>query len=149
VAKHSISSVVRAILSENIDLSADEVIARAKARGLNAPDKSIRTLAHNIKSDLKRGRIKPVLAAAARQTPAPKPAATPKPARVPQSSAAPAPAGLSAVLANVALVSNVVGAAGGVEPARQVAEAVRACGGVDQFLQHLDLVASIRTAGSA
>jgi hypothetical protein len=33
-----------------------------------------------------------------------------------------------------------------VDQARQVAEAVRACGGIDAFLQHLDLVAGIRTA---
>jgi hypothetical protein len=140
VAKQNISSVVRAILSENIDLSADAVIAMAKARGLKAPDKSIRSLAHNIKSDLKRGKMKPVLATAARQTPAPKPTAP-----APKSSPASAPAGVSAVLANVALVNKVVGAAGGVEQARQVAEAVRSCGGVDAFLQHLDLVAGIRS----
>jgi hypothetical protein len=53
------------------------------------------------------------------------------------------------VFANVALVNKVVGTAGGVEQARQVAEAVRSCGGVDSFLQHLDLVAGIRTAGPA
>jgi hypothetical protein len=148
VAKQNISSVVRAILSENIDLSADAVIARAKARGLKAPDKSIRSLTHNIKSDLKRGKMKPVLATAARQTPAPKPAA-PKPAKASKSSPASASVGLSGVLANVALVNKVVGAAGGVEQARQVAEAVRSCGGVAAFLQHLDLVAGIRTAGQA
>lgn len=34
-------------------------------------------------------------------------------------------------------------------PARRVAEAVRACGGVDAFLQHLDLVAGIRAPESA
>jgi hypothetical protein len=53
--------------------------------------------------------------------------------------------GLSGVLANVALVNKAVGAAGGVEQARQVAEAVRSCGGVAAFLQHLDLVAGIRS----
>ena len=53
------------------------------------------------------------------------------------------------MFANVALVNEVVGTAGGVEQARQVAEAVRSCGGVDAILQHLDLVAGIRTAGPA
>ena len=47
-------------------------------------------------------------------------------------------------MANVALVNAVVGTCGGAEQARQVAEAVRACGGVDAFLQHLELVAGIR-----
>jgi hypothetical protein len=55
VAKQSISPVVRAILFGNINLTADEVIREAKARGLKAPEKSIRTLAHNIKSDIKKG----------------------------------------------------------------------------------------------
>jgi hypothetical protein len=156
VAKQTITSVVRAILSENINLSADEVVAKAKARGLKAPDKSIRNLTHNIKSDMRRGRVKPLpvaapAATAAHQAPAPKPAAT-KPAPTPKAAPA-APksptADLTGVFANVALVNKVVGVAGGVDQARQVAEAVRACGGVDAFLQHLDLVGGIRTAGPA
>ncbi len=56
---------------------------------------------------------------------------------------------LASVLANVALVNAVVGAYGGAESARRVAEAVRACGGVDPFLQHLDLVAGIRGPDAA
>jgi len=56
------------------------------------------------------------------------------------------PSGLAAVLANVALVNQVVGLCGGPDQARKVAEAVAACGGVDAFLQHLDLVAGIRGA---
>ena len=136
MAALQISPVVRAILTENLDLPAAEVIRRAKARGVKAPDSNIRTLVHNIRSDLKK--------AAARTAPAAARETQPRPA----AAAAPAPAApeLSAVLANVALVNQVVRAAGGVDPARQVAEAVRACGGVDAFLQHLDLVAGIRTA---
>ncbi|MBN9517062.1 hypothetical protein J0H58_00860 [bacterium] len=54
---------------------------------------------------------------------------------------------VSEVLSNVALVNATITAAGGVEQVKQVAEAVRACGGPDQFAQYLDLVAGIRPAG--
>lgn len=53
---------------------------------------------------------------------------------------------LAEVLANVALVNSVIGTCGGVEQVRQVAEAIRSCGGVAAFLTHLDLIASIRAA---
>ncbi len=56
---------------------------------------------------------------------------------------------VSEVLSNVALVNATITAAGGVEQAKQVAEAVRACGGPDAFFQYLDLVAGIRPDGSA
>ena len=39
----------------------------------------------------------------------------------------------------------VVSACGGIENARAVVEAVRACGSVDAFLQHLALVAEVRS----
>ena len=60
--------------------------------------------------------------------------------------AAPLPATIdvAGVLANVAMVNTAVGVSGGVEQARKVAETVRACGSVDAFLQHLDLVAQLR-----
>jgi hypothetical protein len=50
----------------------------------------------------------------------------------------------TAVFANLTRVNKVVGACGSVEAAREAAEAVRACGGVDAFLAHLELVAGIR-----
>ena len=64
--------------------------------------------------------------------------------RVPAAATAAAPT-WPAVLANVALVNAVVGPVPGAwrTPAGS-AEAVRSCGGVDAFLQHLDLVAGIR-----
>ena len=153
------SPVVRSILTADINLSADEVIKRAKAKGVTAPDGSIRGLVYNIRAELKKKGAKapppkPVLAAA-RTTNGTKP--TPAPKAAPKAGAATGPApkgsspapGLSAVLANVALVNTVVGASGGIEPARQVAEAVRACGSVEAFLQHLDLVAKVRGGASA
>jgi hypothetical protein len=142
----AISPVVRSILSANINLSADEVIRKAKDKGLTAPEASIRTAVHNIRSELKKPKkSKPVAApAAARQT---KPTPAPKPAPVAAKSSTPTPSSspeLSTVLANVALVNKVVEACGGPEPARKVADAVRSCGSVEAFLQHLDLVAGIR-----
>jgi hypothetical protein len=131
----SISSAVRDILGKDINLSADAVIKKAKARGVTAPEESIRHVVHNLRGVLRKQAAHPV-PAAARLTP------TPKPATAPATSSR---ADLVAVFANVALVNKVVGACGGVENARHAAEAVRACGGVDAFLKHLDLVAGIRT----
>ena len=141
MSKLTISGVVRAILTDNINLTADQVIAKARTKGLKASDESVRGAVYNIKGELKKAGAK-AAPAAARETALPK---SPAPAVVP----APAVAtDLDAVLANVALVNAVVGASGGVESARRVAEAVRACGGVDAFLQHLDLVAGIRAPES-
>jgi hypothetical protein len=128
------SGVVRAILTADPSLSADEVIKRAKTKGLKAPEAAIRTTVHNVRSELKKKAARPA-PAAARTTvaPAPAPSAT-------------APTELTGVLTNVALVNSVVGACGGVDPARKAAEAVRACGGVEAFLLHLDLVAGIRAS---
>ena len=146
----TMSSVVRTALTGNINLSADEVITLARAKGVTAPDRSIRDSVYNIRSELRRKAAKSVggatppkpVPAAARATSAqPAPKAVAEPPVVP-------PSDLSGVLSNVALVNTVVGASGGVEQARQVAEAVRACGSVDAFLQHLDLVAKVRGASA-
>jgi hypothetical protein len=130
------TDVVRSILSTNLKLPADDVIKQARTRGVTASDKSLRDTIYNLRSGLKKKAAKTAsVPSAARATTAPKPAP-----------AAPPVPDLSAVLSNVALVNTVVGACGGVEHARKVAEAVRACGGVDAFLQHLDLVAQVRGA---
>ena len=157
----AVSPVVREILTQNINLSADDVIKKAKAKGVTAPEKSIRDTVYNIKSELKRAAAKagakpaapkatpakpiPAAARATKTATVPAPVVVPTSARTPSSSAT----NLSSVLANVALVNTVVGACGGVEQARQVAEAVQACGNVEAFLQHLDLVAKVRGGMSA
>ena len=141
----SFRSAVRDILTADVTLPTDEVIRRVKARGDNTPVDAIRHAVHNLRSEIKKklGKAAP---AAARETTPPKPSpAVPPPARTPAST--PATSDLTAVLANVALVNRVVELCRGVENTRQVAEAVRACGGVDAFLQHVELVAGIR--GSA
>jgi hypothetical protein len=144
VPASTISPVVRAILTADINLSADEVIKRAKAKGVTAPDTSIRYAAHNIKSELKKKGVKPTPApAAARETKAPPASSKTPDVLTPVLTPSSAP-DLSAMLANVALVNAVVGACGGVDQARKVAEAVRSCGSVEAFLQHLDLVAKVR-----
>jgi hypothetical protein len=155
----SVYTVVRELLTANLNLSADDAIRRVKARGISLPDPKVRRVVHNTRNELKKKATK-AAPAAARQTAGPKPrpavkpatsaarpapAAKPTPAPVRPAPAASGAPDLSAVFANVALVNRVVAACGGVENARQVAEAVRVCGGVDVFLQHLDLVAGIRT----
>jgi hypothetical protein len=160
----SISQVVRTILTENLALPADEVIKKAKARGVVQSENTIRNLVYNIRSELKkkmaRGSVasrtsspaRPEVAAKSASTSA-KPTASTKlspPVRKPSASAklpAPSrgPADVAHVFANVTLVNEVIGVCGGVEHARQTIEAVQACGGVKAFLQHLDLVAAIKS----
>jgi len=143
----AMTPTIRSILSANINLTADEVIRKALDKGVKASDKSMRDTVYNIKSELRRKGAKPAPApAAARETKAPKPTSiTPATPANPASSAS----DLSAILANVALVNTVVGTCGGIDQARQVAEAVRSCGSVEAFLQHLEVVAQVRGAGSA
>jgi hypothetical protein len=135
---------VRSILATNIDLTADEVMRKAKDRGVKATDKSLRETVYNVKSELKRQAAKATPApAAAREIKAPKPMPT-----TTMSDSSPT-SDLAGMLANVALVNTVVGTCGGIEQARQVAEAVRSCGSVEAFLQHLDVVAQVRGGASA
>ena len=155
------SSVIRSILTEDVNLTAADVIREARRRGLKASDESIKGLVYNIRGEVKRAgaarngspaKAPPVAPARpAARPPATTPRVLPQPSRpaappAPRPAAGPVPADVAAVLANVALVGRVAGLCGGPGNARQVAEAVRACGGVDEFLQHLDLVAGI-TAG--
>ncbi|QJW97717.1 hypothetical protein [Frigoriglobus tundricola] len=146
MAEVLISPVVRAILTDDINLPADAVIRMAKARGVTAPDSSIRDAVHNIKSAIKKAQKKKGL----KPTPAPAaPRVTSGPASVPEPAptvTAPSALDLTAVLANVGLVNALVGTCGGLDQARQAAEVVRSCGGVDAFLQHLEIVAKVREA---
>jgi hypothetical protein len=159
----TMNSVLRTILTYHPDLPADGVIKMAKSRGVTQSDASIRHNIYNIRSDIrKKARTtapatangKPVAVAAksaARITVAPKSLPS-----VESAISTPVPASkssngvdLTGVFGNVTLVNAVVTACGGVDQARQVAEAVRACGTVEAFLQHLDLVASLRASAGA
>src|SRR4051794_8020481 len=108
MATLSISAAVRSVLSTNLDMPADEVIKKVQAKGVKAPADSIRKLVHNIKSDVRKA-AKPAPAGAG-ETAAPALA----------TSAVPAAPDVSGVLANVTLVNEVAGVAGGVDQARQV-----------------------------
>jgi hypothetical protein len=161
------SAVVRSILTQNINLTADEVIQKAQSRGVTAAPDSIRALVYNIRGEVKRaaaarngtpGSAGPAAKAAPSVRPATKvmgtvPRVASQPLKLvvapkPKSQPASSPTDLAGILANVALVNRVIGLCGGAENARQAAEAVRACGGVDEFFLHLDLVAGI-TSGQA
>ncbi|MBN9121824.1 MAG: hypothetical protein J0I06_22240 [Planctomycetes bacterium] len=144
MAELSVSGAVREILTGDPEMPTDEVIRRARSEGLRATEKQIRKSINNqrnpIRAKVAAARVAP---AAARETTPPKVAPA-----VPASAAAVGPLDLAGVLGNVALVNKVVGLCG-VETARQTAEAVHACGGLEAFLQHLELVATIRGGEAA
>ena len=144
MADLSVSGVVREILTSDPELDTDEVIRFAKSKGLKATDDQIRKSVHNQRTAIraKVAAVKPAPVAAHEAAP---------PKATPAVSAPAATAGipdLAGVLSNVALVNKVVSLCGGVENARQAAEAVQACGGLEAFLQHLELIATIRSAES-
>jgi hypothetical protein len=130
----SLTSVIRKILTTDMTVELADMRKRVKARGVTATDSAVKKAFYNVRTELRKT--------------APKPA--PVAARTTSEAPASAPGlDLNVVLSNVALVNKVVGVCGGVDAARQVAEAVRACGSVDVFLQHLDTVAGIRTTATA
>ncbi len=145
MAQLSISSVVREVLTSDPEINADEAIRLAKAKGLRVSDDQIRKSVHNqraaVRAKVAAARVAPMVA---RELTPPK-AAPAVSASAATTSVAP---DLAGVLGNVARVNTVVGLCGGVEQARQAAEAVQACGGLEAFLQHLELVATIRSAES-
>src|SRR4051812_16243535 len=108
------SPVVRAILTENINLSTEDVIKKARTKGVTAPEKSLKDAIYNVKSELRKKAAKaggPRLAPAAARETKPEPVIS---SSGPASSSA---SDLTAMLSNVALVNAVVGACGGVEQA--------------------------------
>ena len=141
MAKLSVSGVVREVLMSDPDMPTDDVISRAKAAGLRVTDEQIRKSINNQRTAV-RAKVAATRAApaAARETSPPKAATA-----VAAPAATSAGPDLAGVLGNVALVNTVVGLCG-VENARRAAEAVQACGGLEAFLQHLELVATIRGA---
>ncbi len=146
MAELSTSAVVREILTGDPELPSDEVIRRAKSKGLRATDAQIRKSINN-----QRNPIRAQVAAATVAPTVTRTIAPPKAAPAVSAPAAPTPEApdLASVLGNVALVNTVVGLCGGVESARKTAEAVQACGGLAAFLQHLELVATIRGGETA
>lgn len=147
MATLSVRAAVKQVLTADPRMSVEEVIAQIAALGVKADPKAVRKSVHNQRTEIANAvKAKPV-PAAARTTAGPKtePASAAVPAPTPPA-AANGPSDLGSVLANVALVNTVAGVCGGVAQARQVAEAVGACGGVEAFLKHLALIESIRGA---
>ena len=148
MAHVSAFSVVREILTTNVEMPIDDVMAKARRKGVTDNDRDLRKAIHHTRSAMKakaKATAKPMpVLAAARHVTSPKSEVELQPTLPTAAST-----DLSAAFANVTHVNAVVSACGGIENARQVAEAVRACGGVNEFLQHLDLVAGIRTADKA
>jgi hypothetical protein len=141
VTEPSAFTVVREILTNDLSIDTDVVMTRARKRGLTIPDAQLRRAVVKTRSWMK--------AKARDATPATAPAAarhTAAPTSEPKAESTQEPADLAGVFANVTRVNAALGACGSVEVAREVAEAVRACGSVDAFLQHLELVAEVRTA---
>ena len=145
MAHVSAFGVVREILTTNVEMHIDDVMSKARRKGVTDNDRDLRKAIHHTRSAMKakaKATAKPMpVLAAARHVTSPKPEVEPQPTLPTAASA-----DLSAVFANVTQVNAVVSACGGIENARNVAEAVRACGSVDAFLQHLDLVAEVRSA---
>jgi hypothetical protein len=137
VSKLTVQGVVHEILKADLNLSADDVIQKAKARGLRASDAAIRSSAHNVKSRLKRARAKASPADARETAPPETPEAAAPAAAVATApvAAAPAPAGPSMPPTDLA---------GGRATLAAVNRVVQACGGVDVFLLHLDLLAGLK-----
>jgi hypothetical protein len=79
-------TVVREVLTANLNLTADEVILKAKAKGVKAPDDVIRRTVYDVRKTLRQKAAKAPLAP--KPVPAPR-APAPDPASPP---AAPAPA---------------------------------------------------------
>ena len=147
MAELSTSGVVRDILTGDPELPSDEVIRRAKSKGLRATDEQIPQVHQQpAEPDPSKGRGR-------RGWPRRRPARVTPPKAAPAVSASaattPGTRDLAGVLGNVALVNAVVGLCGGVENARQTAEAVQAWAGLEAFLQHLELVATIRGGEAA
>ncbi len=127
-------TLAREILTADPDLGTDAAVLRIKAAGVTRPD--IRKIVNRTRSDLRGRKGKPRPAAAAART-------TTQPRPGPNSEPKPADADAEAVFASVALANRTAKLCGGVAKAREVAEAIRACGGVDAFLKRLELVAEI------
>jgi len=137
--------VVREILTKDPELKTEEVIRRANAMGLHVPNEKIRKSINNQRNPIR------AQVAATKVAPAAARGTTPKAVLIEASLVSTTATGtpaLSGMLANVALVNKIVGLCGGVENARQAAEAVQACGSTAAFLQHLELVAIIRNSES-
>ena len=135
-------AVAKLVLLEDLSMDAEEALRRARTLGAEHPDSELR---HAIRCT--RGMLKAQADGRWESRPAPSAARSIRkpPAKTPSSSPVVEQPSSSAMFPNLTRVDAVVSACGGVENVRDLAEAIRACGSVDAFLQHLDLVAGIRS----
>ncbi len=141
-------AVAREVLSEDLSMNVEEVVRRARNMAAEQPDAELRhaiSCVRGLLKSLTNGNVKPGPAATATRH---NRGVRPEPTIQQPHTTTEGPA-LSAVFANIVRVKTIVSACGGIEIVREVADAVRACGSVDAFLQHLDLVAEISTAEKA
>jgi hypothetical protein len=134
-AAPSAYTLAREALADEPGLSTDALLARLKARGITKKDSEIREVIRKTRGEIRRKEKKAG-------------AATPKPIPVPSAAAVtvPPPAPVVAAgdpFATVRLTNKTAAACGGIAKAREVAEAIRAVGGIDAFLERLALVADI------
>lgn len=158
MAKQSLSAILRGILSKDLDLPSETVFEMLRSKGITGERRPLFKRIHSIRTELRNadGSPAPAPKAAPAKASAAKPAAAKAAAPQPVASV-PAPVStltsgtpdLGHVLANVTRVNEVVTACGSSDTARQVADAVRSCGGVDQFMKHLELVTDIRNLTDA
>ncbi|MCZ2344137.1 MAG: hypothetical protein LC104_20435 [Bacteroidales bacterium] len=150
MAKQSLSAIIREILFRDIELASDTVFNKLRAKGITGDRRQIFKRIHHVRTELRKNvgsSAAPHAATPDEEQAAPAPVQTvsaPAPAQTTPTVVHAAP-DLGHVLANVTRVNEVVTACGSSDTVRQVADAVRSCGGVDQFLKHLELVSDIRS----
>lgn len=125
-------TLAREALTHEPLLSTDDLVVRLKSQGITKKDPVIREVIRKTRGEIRRKGLK---------TGAPKPIPAPAAAVV---TTPPAPAAVATdPFAGVQLANKTAHACGGIAKAREVAEAIRAVGGIDAFLERLDLVADI------
>ncbi|MDY3551494.1 hypothetical protein R5W24_000572 [Gemmata sp. JC717] len=124
-ASKSPYSITRELLTADPTLSSDDLLAKVKARGVTKSDAAIREAIRTTRRDVLGAKPVPT---AARTTAGPKPADQTDEA---------------VLFSAIGQVNKTAQLCGGVSKARAIADAIRACGGVDVFLRRLDVVAEI------
>lgn len=125
-------TLTREFLTADPSLTTDTLVAKIKARGVTKSDADIRDAIRRTRSDMHTNAPKPAPAAAHATTEPKAPAPTEA-----------GPTDERALFAAIGLVNKTAQLCGGVTKARAIADAIRACGGIDAFLRRLDLVAEI------
>lgn len=124
-------TLAREALTHEPLLTTDDLVARLKSRGITKKDSDIRAVIRKTRGEIRRKGLKT--------------GGAPRPIPVPAAAVVTTPPAAVAAdpFAGVRLANKTAHACGGIAKAREVAEAIRAVGGIDAFLERLDLVADI------